>query len=536
MRRPLLDTAIVAGFTVLLSTVYRDAVLAYIETMQIPDYSYLMILVPSTAIIIAEIINKHATLQELDIGRIVAAGGGLLIAFSLHKLSTIIIDYSLELELLSIITLLASMLFLVYGDFDRLVTPLAIWILLLLLVPLPRGILDTLSAELTDPVAKAASMLTGAQLTESYGFTSLRFVDSSGVTRLFQIAPECSGVVSLLSALSLAPIIFYLALTSNSTWRRKAKAIALSLALAVAIVFTGNILRVALVVYIAKTYDYKTALEFFHQTPSLIYTGIATIVALMITLRLPRPSQPPRPVKQAPAKIRGGDIVKAALITLIVLAGTINTPTTIATSQMQNLPTPEELIQNPALILYNQTTTKARTTLPSPLLGEALGALAVYRASVTVENKTLQGWIEIGETPARFHSWDSCLLAQNYKITKRWTESYENMTITYILAKKGLLTQLLAYTIVKYPTERGNLYVKISLFSTVTQQDYLDKAELLRKALTTINIPARGNEPIRSYFNELYLGLVLLAIALIAGLLYKTLNSKVKYISPDYTI
>lgn len=466
MRRPLLDATITAALATSLALIYRDSLLSYLETIQIPDYGYLLVLAPTAITITAVLAHRYGSIEGLDVYRAASALIAVLLAYIIHGLALLQPEHSLQLETLSVVILVAGTLLLVYGEFNHPAIPLSIWLLLLMLTPIPRGIIDQLSQQLTQPVAKIAALLTGAKLGTTGPYTTLTFKDNQGVLRAFQIAPECSGIVSLLSTLALTPAILYLTATSIAPRRRKATTATIAIITAAVTVLLGNTVRVALVVYTAQHYNYQQALKLFHQTPSIIYVTIATILSLTITLRLPRSgtqSEKPRTNNQ---KITPTDIAKSILITSLITLQVIlaaQTGQPLTTNQQPLQLTPEQIIQNPTIIL--NTTNKTIKTIPRPIIGEALGALATYQIIIKKGNNTYQGWLEIAETPTRFHSWHVCLQKQTYKIVKTWTEVINKTTITYIIIKRNDRKLLLAYATFRIPTYKTSTYMRISLIT-----------------------------------------------------------------------
>ncbi len=526
MRKAVYDMYTLTALTLIALLYYRGTVTSYVRTLTVPAYSYLVVLVPVTLIVLSEIISRKQLTGKLDVFTLVSAVGGVMIALSLLEIAGVLTEYSLQLESLSIILVTGFVILLVYGEFDDAKVPAAIWILLLTLVPLPRMWIDYIASQFSHPIASISASIAGGELVESQGYIYILTHDPAGVLRRFYVTPECSGVVSFLSVLSLTPAVAYLVSRSKTSLGKKALILVLSLSTGALIAFTGNLLRIILVLYITEHHSYEAAMKFFHQTPSIIYASLAALATVYLPLKLapPTPTKVDNKTTSKQRAIEGGDIAKIlaviGLAALFIYLGA----TLLPTSQAQNY-TPldaETLIKTPEKIVFN--TTKLNITYhaqPRPLIGEALGALTVHSLSLHIGRSYLSGWIEVAETPGRFHSWIVCLNGQGYRIEKWWSETVNGTTINYAVIRKGVQRMLLAYTVLKYPTTMGNLYVKISLFTPITQADYKEKSENLTSIILALSethrIPANTN----TFIPLLYTGLTITLASSTTGIIYK---------------
>jgi hypothetical protein len=150
----------------------------------------------------------------------------------------------------------------------------------------------------------------------------------------------------------------------------------------------------------------------------------------------------------------------------------------------------------------------------------------VYNIGISSGSGIATGYVEVAESPSRFHGWQICLINQGYNIEKWWSET-RNTTIVYAVISKGSTRLLLAYSIYTYPTSMGNLYVRISLF-TPADGDLEDKAYWLNTILNNVNIPGGTREiPLDSIMWSLYLGIALMLLPIIAGVV----NARAHYLS-----
>jgi len=519
LKKIALDLAIIATIAVAIGVFFRGSVKAYVESLQIEEYSYLIVLAPVSLYIVADVIGRFGSLRGLDILRVLSLFGGVLTASALYAVSRLVVEYALQLEILSLVILSSSIILFVYSEFDSLAAPLVVALLMVLLVPAPRGLIYSLSSALLHPTASLAAMLSGARLTSEGGFVTL-IVDGSGAPKILQVAPQCSGVVSLMAVLSLAPAVLYIASRSPAKLRSKALAVAKALLLASATVFVGNILRIVLVVYVARALGLEAAMKLFHWTPSVIYVAIATILALRQVFRLPRPEGVLRTNRVV--SVGSGSVVAkliliaVAIILFAVVFRALNTEVPVLSVSRVD---PVKLIEAPQEVVFNATQLNAQA-IPNPRVGAAIGAFALYDVVVREGGREFYGYIELGESPARFHSWFVCLSAQGYTVEKTWSEA-GSTTVTFIVASKGAQRILLAYTVYRYSTELGDIYAKVTLITPLTGKDVGRLVEQMGRILNEV-APSRIEVAADSFTAVLYLGIALMATPSVAGLLIRT--------------
>ncbi len=306
----------------------------------------------------------------------------------------------------------------------------------------------------------------------------------------------CSGIVSVTSILAIAPLIVYIVMRSPGTAAKKVLKAAAVTGTAVAIVFLGNAARVAAVLYYTQHYGYEEALEIFHHYPSFLYTVLAVGAAFFLLGKLTSPT-PPRPVKGLSrvtalgAKVRKGVAFALAFAALLAFGLSSLAPAiTIhaAVAGPHSLTTLDTLVTEPAEVIFNGTEVKVVEDRPVPALTVALGSSSVNLVVLRYNDTTYTGYVEVAETPTRFHGWHVCLTLQGYTILRAWRESVGDLVINYLLVRKGGDERLLGYSIYTVPFLLSNgtasAYVRVSLFmSARSEADVRAGAEALKRVL-----------------------------------------------------
>jgi len=520
LKKIALDLAIIAAIAVAIGVFFRGSVTAYAEGLQVEGYSYLIVPIPISLYIVADIIRRYGSPYNLDILRVLSLFGGVLIASAIYAVSRLVVEYALQLEIFSLVILSSSIIFLAYSEFNSFVAPLIAVLSMMLLVPIPWGLINSLSSALLHPIASLAAMLTGAQFTSGEGFVVLTVVDSYGTPRSLQVAPQCSGVVSLMAVLSLAPAVLYIASRSSARFRSKALAVVKALALASATVFVGNVLRIVLVIYTVRVAGLETAMQLFHWTPSIIYVAIATLLALHQVLRLPRPERAPHTNRVVSVE-SGSVVAKLALIAAAVILFAVASRTLNVGLPTLSVPRidPAKLVEAPQDVIFNISQLNMQA-IPNPRIGAAIGTFALYDMVIREGDRVVYGYIELGESPARFHSWFVCLSAQGYTVEKSWSE-VGNTTVTFIVASKDLQRILLTYTVYKYSTELGDIYAKVTLITPLTGEDIGRLVEWMGRTLNEA-APSRIEIATNNLTAVLDIGIALMVIPSVAGLLIRT--------------
>lgn len=470
---------------------YGFYIIDYINLMFHEEYTYLLILLPLVIYTGTKLYIRHSyPLTRISIENVVSSSVALSVAITMYALTQMNPPDVIQYAMLSIIFLTWSLVA-VSTKFTKWWMPLVMIIYLLSIVPLPLGTIQGVAVSLTPIVARLAAYIGGASVIETRLYTALEITDSSGNTMYFRIAPVCSGVTSLLAMFSIMPLLLYIVVESNAGIKQKIKYTMLSIVSAAFIVFIGNVLRLASIIWIAKNYGYDVAIGAFHSLPSLIYVFIATIISIMLISRL-LTNHTSRENKQYVLRELSPVPILAALLIGLVFIGLIGVMNSFVSQSIPEISI-EKLLENPAAIVFNESDTVLVRDLPVPSIGEALGALDARIINVYYKGVPFSGYVEVAENPARFHGWHICLTSQGYDVSKSWVETFGDITINYILVSKNGRRMLLAYSLYKYPvTLMGKstiIYVRVSLFTAGNDLDHVQN--LVREILSSIGIHGR---------------------------------------------
>ncbi len=521
---------ITASVLAVVAAAYSDCLRVYAELMKLEEYSYLVVLAPLVLGVFTKLVIDEFSVAGLNVPRFFASLMFTSVSILTYVLGDVVTEYSVEFKVLSLVFFVwaAAALFLMP---EKALPGVLAMLSLLLLVPVPRAVLDYVSAHLTSAVADLAAWFTGASLIESAGRVVLAVRDVGGVMRFFEVSLVCSGVVSLTSTLAVAPLVSYLIYTSVASRARKLAALATSLAAAAATVFVGNLLRLVAVVLATRYWSYEAALTVFHQVPSLIYVAVAVALAVYICSKLPRA----RIQRGAPTKVRVSaptvawvaSVAVLALITASFIAVVAPVAQGSAGGAVPAAVSLAEFLKEPALKVFNATGAELLSDVPSPYLSEALGVPAIRKVALRYGSYTFTGYVEVAEVPSRFHGWYVCLTLQGYRIIKSWSE-VGNVTVNYLLLSKSGGYFLLGYSIYKYLLQgiAGATYVRVSLITPVTPGSYGDVAAAMSSLLRSIGESGSATgEPLSKVLDYVMVAanaVVLASIALITISVSKT--------------
>ncbi len=511
---------LVAALLSVASTLYPSYIYDYVALVNTEDYAYLVVLVPVVFWLLIVLILKHAEPSSPNAYSAVSAALSLVLSLSLYALARLSPPYALQLGILSLAAFGWAMMSLLFR-FKTFLASVSSLLLLAALTPLPSEFVYSMSVPLTVFSTKLTAFVTGAELIETRAYLLLRISDASGVVRTFYVAPTCAGIVSILSILSLTPFLVYHAMSSVSVRKRRLITLAKAVTVGLAIVLAGNLLRLMSVVLITRYVSYSLALDLFHSLPSILYASIAAAAAVMIILKLPRPRGLINIVR------RGVSVLSVILVLTASIAYPFTAEYVANSITAETTPTVslERLLQSPASIVLNLTNASVLYDVPHPIVGEMIGALSVRSIVVSYAGKRFSGYLEIAETPSRFHGWQVCLTAQGYSIIESWVET-RNATVNIIVAARGTKTLVLGYAVYKLETtaegRTSQTYVRVSLMAMTARSNALSIAakitDFLNELATTIGSPT---EP-RLYVSTLA---TLLNISLTASAAFIAVNA-----------
>jgi len=473
---------------------YNDFLNAYIEILKMENYSYLIAIIPISVVVLYKLLLSYFEIEGINILRLLGSTTLFLFSILFYLIGDIINEFFLEFKALSIVCLLWSSLTLFFRPKSFAIAYLSIAILLTF-VPIPRQAVDYLSSILTRVVASAVSTITSTQVVEREGMLMLLVKDATGASRLFEVAPICSGVVSILSILTISPIIAYFAIISSSSKAKKLLYASTSLAIAVITVFIGNLVRLILIIELTKRVSSEVALMFFHYTPSIIYVAIATFLAIhSISKFLYIPKTSIHSSSIAIKFIKPSLSFYLAIATYAILLITYNSVAPLISAatltqfsiSVSSLP---QLLEKPATAILNSSNILILQDIPEPKISESLGVPAVRRIVLEYNETQFVGYIEIADTPTKFHGWYVCVTVQGYDIEKSWVE-VGNTTIYHMVISKSRSKFLLSYTIYKLSLPEGITYVRLSIITPIIEeniQEYIDKAREVLGNVKVIN-------------------------------------------------
>ncbi len=527
MNKIILLAVLVSVIVIIMYNYYTPHLLEYYSLLSVEEYTYLLILIPLTLFTLFKILVKHTEIEDRFYPEKMLAGTiSLVLSASFYSLTLLNPQYILQLSIISLVLFVWGLLVVVLR-FDRWWIPLLVLIFLFSMVPLPMDYIQSAAYELTPIVTKSAAAITGAGIVETRVYTALKVVDKDGFIRLFRVAPVCSGITSLLSILALLPLILYLAAESIDSPKRKIIYTVLAATSSAITVFAGNILRLAVIVWIARNMGYQEAIGAFHSFPSLIYVSIATIVGILFISRLSLPG-----LKAKLGSIVIKRVVKPRMYIpytsiLVILALFIILIHVSSSYVSQPVPTTSftKLLSNPSIVVFNETSNALVKSIPQPIIGEALGALDVRTINVRYGDSSFTGYLELAENPGRFHGWYVCLTAQGYRIEKSWSESLHGLIINYMVILKNNRKLLLGYTIYKYPVVINNkeitMYIRVSLFASTRNID--ENIRNMRSIFTEIGKGGKTTgTPLPFIMLIINTTIITSFITLIASILYRS--------------
>lgn len=453
-----------------MQTVYRDYLKSLVSLALTEEYSYLLVSLFTVFATMYLSVKFVGLSYGIRLSKLVASLAGFSTSILLYIISTQNVEYSIQLQGASLSLLFVSLILFIYEpvsptDVVPLLTPL-------LLIPLPAGVVDSVTPLLSKLVGRVAAFITGVEYVES-AYAYLR-VETQAGTYEFVVEAVCSGIVTLSSIISVFPVLAYMITVSTASPRRKLAAALLSLVAGIGVGLTGNLVRVLLVVYVARYLNPHTALTVFHYSPSILYSALSTIISYYIAFKyanlryiLPRPLVVNRQLSLAPWEAVSGTILILTIMVSTICLALTSIPTTGLRGGLTiSVESVEHLVENPILIL-NGNGVHVVYNIRDSYLARILGALNVHRVRVVVDGNLYSGYIELVDTPARLHTWQLCLTLQGYNVLASWSSGNGVNQFNYILIEKNDLQYILVYklfpVVVKTPSYETVIYARISL-------------------------------------------------------------------------
>ncbi len=485
--------------SLLVTSIFKNVFIAYIASFIVEEYTYLIILLPSSLWLIIYMLMNYFDVVGLGFERLVPSVMLFLASLIFFIIYLIFNENILQYGILSFLLLVMSFVILIYKP-RKLVYYIVFIYLLLSLIPIPLSWISEISTIMSHIMGRVAAFLTGSELVVMNNRVMLSLNDVDGIQRMFEVSFACSGIISLTSVLAISPIVVYLALRSYASPKRKVYGIFLALMLSSLITLLGNLIRLILILLVTRYYSYDLALEIFHQSPSLIYVSIAVLTAFIVLDRSLGRVYLVSKAKRVRTSATLAPLLRSSLaLSFVILIFLSLTYVGVVNIISENMFVQEyvkfysfdAVLSNPTDILFNGTGVRVIVSKPSPSLTTLLGSSIVIGLRILYEQNSYSGYLEIAETPSRFHGWYVCLTFQGYKIVRSWTV-LSNTTINYILLEKNKRYTLLGYTIYRLPVVFGNTtgvaYIRLSLFGAVFGNNYDELVNRMNKLFNTLTI------------------------------------------------
>jgi hypothetical protein len=462
-----------------LTTLYRDYLSGITKLMLVEEYSYLIPVVLSVTVTLYLSLRQVGFSYGIRLSKTLLSSCFLTLSFIFYWMAMVNLELKIQYLGLSFSWLFLALIILVY-ELQRFVDLIPL-LTVFLLIPVPTSVIDALTPQLSRVVGRAAALLAGAVYVEKPGFSQI-IVESGSGEVAFSVETVCTGIVTLSNIFSVFPILLYLPIASIGTVKKKILASIASLTAALVIGFAGNLVRVVLVILGVKLMGPDIGLTLFHYSPSIIYSSISIMIAVLLIKRF-----------------LGGDILKVSrlhmitpesprlmitslLLTLLVstifIGALLAVQTGLEEAQPRGLKLEledlEEFLNHPSRHLLNSSGVTVLSERYDEFLTRVLGALRVYRVVFSQNNSiTYTGYVEIVDTPARLHTWQLCLTLQGFKILSTWIKTVQVNPVTFIRIEKDGAEYLLSYVVEEIEVLSSGLntrlYTRISILTPLSR-------------------------------------------------------------------
>ncbi|OYT50235.1 MAG: hypothetical protein B6U73_04490, partial [Desulfurococcales archaeon ex4484_204] len=188
---------------------YSDVIQDLVPAAAMEEYSYLAVIAASLLFLLAVSLGRVRASSELKVGRFLVTG--LLISSSLtfYVLSGVVPNLEIHFKVLSVVLFVWALTASLFGreSLKAMLLPLAT---LLLIVPVPKYVLDVVSIHLARVDAHIVSLLTNAQIASLPGNRVVLEVPTvQGGVAGIEVVATCSGITSMSSLIAIAPLLIY---------------------------------------------------------------------------------------------------------------------------------------------------------------------------------------------------------------------------------------------------------------------------------------------------------------------------------------
>lgn len=478
-------TVIILIISLLLENIYREYFTTVLRLMFTEEYSYLITSFFTVVFTLYLSLRYMGFAYEIQVSRLLASISLAAIAISLYFTSRINTEQSTHLMGLSFAILTISMLTLVFKPITPSdVIPLVIFFLL---VPVPTSIVDQVTPGLSRIIGRIAAYVTGVRLVESPGMTIIEVETSSGIYS-FSVEAACTGIITISSILALLPLLAYYITASHENPLRKVFILSISYLIGLSIGFIGNVLRVVVIILIARYYSVDLAMNLFHYSPSIIYSSISVIAIYTLINRMSRiHAVIPRPLKSSSdIKLKASLGYVAGVMVLLITLTSITYSMIIVTeasirksenSTMIEVDNWKTFMENPSSLLLSRDIGISGVFYDA-FLTRISGSLASYRVNLRYRDKFYYGFLEVVDLPSRLHTLQYCMSVQGFTIKSSWSEERSGVRLGYILMEKDNRDYILGYTLIpiliKDPLSEQLIYVRYSLFREYRERRDID--------------------------------------------------------------
>ncbi|MEM2007537.1 MAG: hypothetical protein QW154_07895 [Sulfolobales archaeon] len=464
--------ASIMGF--LAQSLYRGFFESVIKLSLTEEYSYVLVAFTTVLAVVYLSIRYVGFSYSIRLSKVLTSAFLYTLAASTHLLSSFSPEYCVHLQGLSFALFFISTTLLVYNP----ASPFHILPMLtvFLLVPAPTDFADSIAQLLSRATLTVAAVLTGSKIVETPSYVLLEVSTPSGV-RTLSVETVCSGVVALGSVIATVPVLALLAAVGRARASRKALISLAAAASAVGLGLLGNLARLLLVLYAARSTDIETAINVSQYSPSALYSFISTLVAFLLTSKYGEIGAVNAMKHGAIRSLDASWSQVVGVLTLsVVVVSVVSSATIIAGSTLVTggagftleVASLDSLLEDPAPHFSTKDVTYL-SVLYDGYLTRVLGALTAYSVSLEYRGRIYSGYLELVDTPVRLHTWRLLLSVQGYTVTKSWSESLGTLYVSYVVAEKSGEKYLLTHAIVPARVKTGGseyrLFARVSVFT-----------------------------------------------------------------------
>ncbi len=414
---------------VLYFIVFIQIINLWLQYASLELYNYLIITPIVLLIIYTGVLRKYTASYSVK---------KLIFYITFYFIGGFLIFYSVVFESLSDQLIILGMMFLIqsviilFTPNKDLYKALLLSLTLLIMIPLPQGIVYELSAILTRLVLVLAIPLTRylgttLKVTEQSGYVIIHVLHNNSYVQ-FEMAPVCSGVIGLFSVIAVAPLIIYASLNGTKKLTMRVIGGILGVIILTILMFIANVIRLTMVFYFTSLYGFEVGYNIFHYTPEIVLVlPIVFIVVKILDKLSGNVSLFPSTRDKNDDRIVEHNKKHLALIPIILL---IPIAFPIVNTSFQ---TPKLVFINTTkgpIMLFNVTSGEKELFIPPVFQGVSINytgrqyevekglgpthRIHVYRA-IYEPGKLLDIYVEFSTKPS-IHIWELCLWWQNITV------------------------------------------------------------------------------------------------------------------------